>query len=69
MMYLVLHQGYQGCDNDTRAFHCQSRYLEGDGLTAPRWHQSQRVVTSTYRLDDVALDATKVIVAPIFSED
>ena len=43
----------------------QGRNLKSDALAATRRHQPQRVVTSTNGLDDFALNAAKIIIAPI----
>ena len=66
VVHLVLHECYQRSDNDADTLHRQGRNLEGDRLSATGRHQSQRVVTSTDGLDDLPLNTTEVIVAPIF---
>ena len=65
VVHLILHQGNERSDDYARTFHSHSRHLEGDGLATTRRHQAQGIVTSTDGLDDVALYAAKVIVAPI----
>lgn len=69
MVYLVLHQGYERRDDETRPLHGHCRHLESDGFAATSRHQSQCVVTSTNGFDDITLNAAEVIVAPILSED
>ena len=66
MVHLVLHECYQRGDDDADTLHRQGRNLKGDRLSATGRHQSKRVVTSTDGLDDLPLNTTEVIVAPIF---
>ena len=66
VLHLVLHQRDERCDDDARALLSQRRHLEGDALAAARRHQSQRVAAAAYRLDDLALYAAEIVVAPVF---
>ena len=68
MVHLIFHQGDEWGDDDTRTLLCEGRHLERDGLASTRGHQSQRVVSTADRLDDLALNTTEIIVAPILSE-
>ena len=65
MGYLILHQGDQRRDDNADAIGREGRYLEGDGLTTTCRHQSQRVVAAANAVYDVALNAAKVVIAPI----
>ena len=65
MVHLVFHQCYQGSDDNTYPLHSESRYLKGDGLATTRRHQSQCVMSGTDGLDDLPLNTTEVIVAPV----
>ena len=64
VVHLVLHQGYQGGDDYADTLHGHGRYLEGDALAASGGHQSQGVMTTAYRLDNLALYSAEIIVAP-----
>ena len=68
MVHLVLHQRDQGRDDQAHTLHRQRRHLEGDRLSSPRRHQSQGVLSSPYALDDLALDASEVRVAPVLTQ-
>ena len=65
VVHLVLHEGNEWCDDYTNTLLSQSWYLEGNAFAATRRHQSKRIVTSTNGLDDFALNAAKIIIAPI----
>ena len=65
MGHLIFHQGDQWRDDYADAISSQGWYLEGDGLSTTRRHQSQRVVSAANAVYDVALNAAKVIIAPI----
>ena len=69
MVHLVLHQGDEWGDDDADTLLCQCRHLEGDTLAAARRHQSQRVVPAGDGVDDFALNAAEVIVAPVLLEN
>ena len=66
---LILHQGDEWGDDDADTLHGEGRHLECNGLAATGRHQSQSVVTGTYRLDDLTLDAPEIIIAPVLLEN
>ena len=62
---LVLHEGYERRYDDAHALLGKGRHLERERLAATRRHKPQRVVALGYAAYDVALDATKISVAPV----
>ena len=69
IVYLILHEGDERSDDDADTIHSEGRHLERDGLATTCRHQSQCVVTNTYRLDDLTLNAPEIIIAPVFLQD
>jgi len=69
MVDLVLHEGDERRDDDTDAVHGEGWHLERDGLATARRHQSKCVVTGTYRLDNLTLNAPEIIIAPVSLQD
>ena len=67
--HLIFHQGDQRRDDNADAIGREGRYLKGDGLTTTCRHQSQRVVAAANAVYDVALNAAKVVIAPITLKD
>ena len=65
VVHLVLHEGDERSDDNANTFLGQCWHLEGDALTATCWHEPQCVVSTTDGLDDVALNAAKIIIAPV----
>ena len=65
MVHLVLHECDEWRDDHADSFLRQCRNLKGDALATTRRHQPQCVVTGADGLDDFALDAAKIIIAPI----
>ena len=43
----------------------QCRHLKANGFSTTRGHQAEGVPTLAYRLDDLPLNATEAIVAPV----
>ena len=64
-LHLVFHQRHQGSHYDANTLQGQSRHLEGKRLSPTRGHQSQGIFTGSHRLDDIQLQRTKILVAPI----
>ena len=69
MVHLVFHQGNQRGDDDACTLFGKGWHLEGDGLTATRGHQAQRVMSAADRFDDLTLNAAKIIVTPVFFQN
>ena len=63
--HLVLHQGDEGRDDEARTLHHQGRHLKGDAFPTARGHQSHGVPSAQNALNDVALDAAEVRMAPV----
>ena len=63
---LILHQCDEWRNHHTSAFPRKGRHLECNGFATTCRHQSQRVVTATYGLNNLALDTAEIIVAPVF---
>ena len=61
--YLVFHEGDERRDDDTGALLCECRNLKGYRLPTTSWHQPEGVVTAADALDNLALNAAKIIVA------
>ena len=59
MLYLILHQGNKRSNDKTHTFHCKSRNLKRNTLTATRRHQSKSIMTGTYALNNLFLDSPK----------
>ena len=68
LRHLVLHQRDEGSDNKAQSLHRQCWHLETDGFSSARRHQSEGVAPFANAGDDLFLNATKGVVAPIFSE-
>ena len=66
---LILHQSDEWRNNHTSAFPCKGRHLECNGFATTGRHQSQRIVTTTYGLDNLALDPAEIIIAPVLAKD
>ena len=65
-VHLILHQGYQGRDNNSDTVHQQRRQLVAQRLTATRRHQDESVLTIQQTLDDCFLITLKIIETEIF---
>ena len=68
MVHLVFHQGYQRCYHHANARHHQGRHLKGDRLSATSRHQSKRIPPLGDTLDNIALYAAKIRIAPILAQ-
>ena len=68
LSHLILHQGNQGRDDQTNPGTGQCRNLKRNRLTTAGWHQAERVAAVADTGDDILLDATKMIVAPVGAE-
>ena len=66
LLHLVFHQRDEWCDHNTHPFEHQRRHLKTDALTTSRGHQPQGVATLTNALNNLTLDATKRVIAPVF---
>ena len=64
--HLVFHQRNQWGHHNVQPIHRQRRNLEADRFASTCRHQSQRVLTLSDAFDDVFLNATKRVVAPVF---
>ena len=69
VLHLVFHQRDERGDDNTNTFQSQSRHLEGDAFSATRRHQAESVFSRIDAFDNVALDATKVVVSPVLSQN
>ena len=67
--HLVLHQRNERRDHNANALQGQCGHLEGDTLATTRRHEAQGVVASQHTLDNLLLDAAKLLVAPISAKD
>ena len=65
LAHLVFHQRNERSNHDTHALHRHGWHLKADGLATSRRHQPQRVTSISNTLDDVFLNTTKTIVAPV----
>lgn len=68
-MHLVFHERNERGDYDAGAFLSQCRYLKRDTLATARRHETEGVASGGNALDDVGLDATKTVIAPILFEN
>ena len=64
-IHLVLHQGYERRDHDSRSFHDQGRKLVAQRFTATGRHQHKGVLTFQYVADNGFLIALELIKAEI----
>ncbi len=62
---LVLHQGDEGRDDEAKSPAHKPRYLVCDGLPSAGRHKSERVPAGEDGADDVLLQRTEIVVAPI----
>ena len=69
LLHLVFHQRDEWRDDDAESFAHQCRHLETDALSTTRRHQRQRVTPTENALDDLALNATKRVIAPVLLEN
>ena len=69
VLHLVFHQGDERGDDNAHALLCECRHLECDALAAACWHEPQCVVSTRYALDDFALYAAEIVVAPVLFQD
>ena len=69
VLHLVFHQGYERSHYYARSFHGKCRNLKRKRLASTRRHKSKCVLTLHYAVDDVALNATKSRISPVFVED
>ena len=66
---LVLHQGYQGGDDDGDPLQDEAGHLEAYRLAAAGGEQTDGVVAGEHRVDDLGLHGAERVVAPVFLED
>ena len=64
VFHLVFHQRNERCDHQAGALHHKCRHLEGDAFAAAGGHEAEGVVTGEQTVDNFALDAAKIGVAP-----
>ena len=69
VLHLVFHERNERRDDQARALHHECRHLEGDALAAAGGHEAEGVVAGEEAVDDLALDAAKIVVAPFGFQD
>ena len=65
---LVLHQGDKRREDNADALHRKGRHLERYTLAPARRHKAKCVAPLSYALDDITLDASEIIIAPVLPE-
>ena len=69
VVHLVFHQGDEWRDDEAQPVHGQSRDLESERLAASGRHERERVTSGPDGADDVFLQRSEGIVAPVLLED
>ena len=63
--HLVLHQGDERGNDQADSLLRHGRHLEAQRLATARGEQGQRIVPGQHRPDDVFLEGTKSLIAPV----